>query len=281
VSNLQGTNEGAYTVEVGASNVVWGTAPAYLTVTQPPTITRQPASQMVLAGASVGFSVEAAGRTPMGFLWQRDGVFLATNFAANGSNAYTVPMAQVGQVGLYSVVITNVDAPGGVPSQAAALSVITERPANVSVEAGSPASLRVTVRSPGGVTLAYQWHLNGAVLPGQTNAVLSLAAVGSGDGGTYSVTITDGLGAQAVLTAVLTVTVSQAIHLSEPRLLPGVGFQFGLTGLANASYTVEAASHLTNWSSVATLAYTNGVMRFVVPAATNANRRFYRVRLGP
>ncbi len=51
---------------------------------------------------------------------------------------------------------------------------------------------------------------------------------------------------------------------------------FQLTGQSGFYYIVQASTNLINWSNIATLANTNGVVSFTDPASTNFNRRFYR-----
>src|SRR3989338_3012900 len=49
-----------------------------------------------------------------------------------------------------------------------------------------------------------------------------------------------------------------------------------LAGPAGFNYTMETSTNLTNWTATAILVNTNGVVRFIVPALTNATSRFYR-----
>jgi photosystem II stability/assembly factor-like uncharacterized protein len=49
-----------------------------------------------------------------------------------------------------------------------------------------------------------------------------------------------------------------------------------LTGQPGYNYMIEASTNLINWSYIATLANTNGLVPFTDPASTNCNRRFYR-----
>lgn len=85
--------------------------------TLPPTIIRQPGSQMVPAGASAVFSAEATGSS-LSYQWQLDGADIIG--ATNAS--YSIANAQVAHAGNYNVVVRNLA--GTVASQAAVLKVV-------------------------------------------------------------------------------------------------------------------------------------------------------------
>jgi len=82
--------------------------------------------------------------------------------------------------------------------------VITLQPADQTLPAGSYA--RLTVGFLGGPPLNFQWQLNGADLPGQTNAALTFGTVRPADGGSYALVISNSFG--AVTSAVAAVTVA-------------------------------------------------------------------------
>jgi hypothetical protein len=69
--------------------------------------------------------------------------------------------------------------------------------------------------------------------------------------------------------------------LSAPARRPDGTFQFTLDGLAGAPYRIDGSEDLADWSVVATLVNTNGLVVVEDPAATNFNRRFYRALLQP
>jgi hypothetical protein len=66
--------------------------------------------------------------------------------------------------------------------------------------------------------------------------------------------------------------------LSHPEILAGGNFRMLLQGNPNSSYFIESSSNLTNWTALATLAYTNGLMPFVDTNAPGNTSRFYRAR---
>ncbi len=87
-----------------------------------PSITTQPASATVNAGASVSFSVVATGTAPLTYQWQLGGA------AINGAtgDTYSISNVAASQAGSYSVVVTN--AAGSVTSNTATLTVNTPTP---------------------------------------------------------------------------------------------------------------------------------------------------------
>lgn len=81
-------------------------------------ITNPPANVMVVAEAPATFRVGATGQGPLYYQWR----FNQSNIAAATASTYTVPSAQLGNAGPYSVVVTN--SLGSVVSTPAFLSVI-------------------------------------------------------------------------------------------------------------------------------------------------------------
>src|SRR5437588_261516 len=129
-----------------------------------PTITTQPASQMVSAGQAATFTVAATGTAPLSYQWQRNGTAIGGATAAS----YTTPATTASDSGAqFTVVVSN--AAGSVTSNAAALTVnaalvaptITTQPASQTVSAGQTATFTVT--ASGTAPLSYQWQKNGTV----------------------------------------------------------------------------------------------------------------------
>ncbi|MBM3867202.1 MAG: hypothetical protein FJ381_15160 [Verrucomicrobia bacterium] len=110
---------------------------------EPPTITRQPESQTVLAGGSVTFTAAASGTPTPTLQWRRDGQTIAG--ATNAT--LTVTNVRATDAGVYSVTATN---PGGSQlSTAATLTVIAPnanaRLTNLSVRTNLAASATLIV----------------------------------------------------------------------------------------------------------------------------------------
>lgn len=83
----------------------------------PPTITLQPVSQTVTAGANVTFSVAASGTAPLGYQWRWNGV----NISGATSPTLTLSGVATNQAGSYLCVVSN--AVGSATSAAATLTV--------------------------------------------------------------------------------------------------------------------------------------------------------------
>jgi uncharacterized repeat protein (TIGR03803 family) len=89
-----------------------------------PTIVTQPTSQTVAPGATVAFSVTAAGNLPLTYRWQKDGTALSDGGNLFGSGTSTLTLTNVTEAnnGSYAIVVTNVL--GSITSTPATLSVI-------------------------------------------------------------------------------------------------------------------------------------------------------------
>jgi glucose/arabinose dehydrogenase len=96
---------------------------SYLNADTAPQITRQPASVEAAAGQPATFSVEAIGRQPLNYQWQRDGQDIP---GATGSS-YTLPSAIVSDdSAMFRVVVSN--ELGSTTSAAATLTVTSDTP---------------------------------------------------------------------------------------------------------------------------------------------------------
>jgi hypothetical protein len=209
LGNVQLSDAASYTVVVtNAAGSLTSTAAALTvnSVAVAPTITVQPTSLTVTAGASATFSVTANGTAPLIYQWRRNGT------AVPGATAATFNIASTtnGDAAGYTVVITN--AIGSVTSSAATLTVnaapmaptISTQPASQSVSAGAPVSFSVT--ATGTAPLAYQWRRNGTAISGATASNFTIPATTTADAANYTVVITNAAGSVTSATALLTVT---------------------------------------------------------------------------
>src|SRR6185436_3083142 len=136
------------------------------------------------------------------YQWRFNGI----NIGYGTDASLSVTNVQSTHAGNYIVVVTN---PGGsVTSAVGVLTVlvppsISGQPQSRTNTAGTLATFTVT--AGGTALLKYQWRLNGASLNGATESTLSLSGVQPGDGGDYSVVITNGAG--SITSAVATLTV--------------------------------------------------------------------------
>jgi hypothetical protein len=117
VSNTTAAAAGGYDVVIANSAGSVTSRVAQLTVLVPPTITTQPAGQLVEPGATVVLTVSAEGTDPLTYQWQRDGADLPGRTEST-LDLGTVALADSGS---YRVVITNTA--GSVTSDPAVLEV--------------------------------------------------------------------------------------------------------------------------------------------------------------
>ena len=152
LANAQLTNSGNYSVFItNAFGSVTSSIAALLITNAPPVITSSPQPQTVLAGQSATFSVAATGTSPLAYQW----LFSGTNLSGATTNPFVIANAQSGDVGNYSVIITN--SVGSVTSSLAALTVLVTNPA-----------------------VFVQWNFNSVPPDGTNNTGSTLPAVGNG-----------------------------------------------------------------------------------------------------
>ncbi len=175
----------------------------------PPSITSQPASVSVTAGASATISVSANGTSPS-YQWYKNGNAIS---GATGAS-HTISNAQASDAGNYTVSVFN--SAGSVSSNAATLTVnsapppppvvtapsITSQPASVSVTSGASATFSV---SAAGTSPSYQWYKNGNAISGATGASHTISNAQASDAGSYSVLVSNSAGSVSSNAATLTV----------------------------------------------------------------------------
>jgi alpha-tubulin suppressor-like RCC1 family protein len=192
------------------------------------TITTQPQTQTVIEGATVTFSVVAAGGQPISYQWQRNGaaIVFATNSTFQLFNVTTNDFAN------YSVVVRN--ALGEVTSSNAILFVnvpvsITEQPQSQEAGVGDNINFQVTAR--GTAPLRYQWRKNGIDIFGAQSSTLFVSNVQETDAGNYTVVITNNFSAVTSQVAVLIVqSPPNIIQHPQSRTVPsGSSATFSVT----------------------------------------------------
>ena len=112
ISNAAPADAGAYSVMVSNAAGAVASSGALLGVLPwRPVITAQPSNQTVLAGETVAFTVVAAGKEPLFYLWQRDGSTLSDggNVSGSASSSLTLQSAALADAGTYAVVVSNAD----------------------------------------------------------------------------------------------------------------------------------------------------------------------------
>ena len=173
----------------------------------PPGIQQQPLSQSVVLGSNMQFLVQATGQGTLSYQWQFNGANLLNLGGISGVQTPTLNISNVVQAdgGAYQVVISN--AFGVLVSTQAVLTVLTlptvSTPQSLAVGAGANASFSVVA---GGTSpYSYQWYQGTNLLGGATNPILNFSSVQSSNQGTYTVLVTNIVGAVTSQPAPLTV----------------------------------------------------------------------------
>ena len=173
-----------------AAGLLWNTnsliSGGLLAVVAPPAITNQPATAVVNAGATAGFSVGATGSPTLAYQWQING----TNLPGATLASLTLTNVQLTNAGNYTVTVTN--SYGAVTSSIASLTVhvppmIASSPTNLTVYVNSNATFSVTA---GGTPVpANQWLFNGTNLLGAMATNYVVIGAQTNNEGVYSVVI--------------------------------------------------------------------------------------------
>jgi len=207
VANAQPENSGAYQVVVSNPFSSETSLPAMLNVgTVPPSFVTPPVDQTVGVGRDVTFSATVDGTLPLRLRWFFNGTNLvAENFGPVG--VFTVTNAQFANAGTYQVVVSNFV--GVITSSPAAL-VVTDAPPiivtqPVSVVTNTGVRVTFSVVANGSLPFGYRWFLDGSEITDETNRVLVLNNVGAEQAATYTVEVSNGLGAVISVPATLTI----------------------------------------------------------------------------
>ena len=212
ITNAQLTDADNYSVTV--SNIAGTVTSSAVSLSviptpQPPFISRQPGTQIVVAGTPATFNVTAGGSSPLQYQWHfnNDALLLQTN------QSLTIPTTQAANLGSYFVVVTNLY--GSVTSSVATLEfaappVIVAQPQSQTNLAGTTALFSVDATSS--TPLSYRWQKDGVALTdnlrrnGSQSTSLSISSVQTNDAGNYTVILTNIAGAVTSQVAVLSVT---------------------------------------------------------------------------
>jgi hypothetical protein len=238
LNSVTSSDAGSYTVQVSNSAGSATSATATLTVNPAavaPSITTQPASQTVTAGANVTFTAAANGTAPLSYQWRKNG----GNIAGATGTSLALTSVTSSDAGSYTVRVSN--SAGSVTSATATLTVnpavvaptITTQPASQSVSAG--ANVTFTVGASGTAPLSYQWRKNGGNIAGATGSSLALNNVATSDAGSYTVQVSNSAGSATSANATLTVNALVTV----PSITTQPASQTVTAG-ANVTFTVGA-----------------------------------------
>lgn len=188
---------------------------------EPPSITSQPASLTVDAGATVAFEVGLAGTTPFAYQWFRQP---ATPIAGATTAKLTISPALPADAGGYFVTASN--RMGSVTSVIATLTVRAAAPtvtADVQDQSIYRGENTVFEFKTSGIPTPYvQWFFNETNrLADVTGATLLLTNVQPAQAGTYQAIATNYFGAVTSRVAILTVAEGAPVILAEPADFTG------------------------------------------------------------
>ena len=273
----------------GCANTSVTSAAVLLTVTNPTTISSQPANSTLCSGGNTSFSVTAAG-VSLTYQWQVsiDAGATWNNVASATLSALTLN-AVTGTMNnnQYRVLISSCT-PGGLTSAAATLTVnavagITSQPANTTVCAGSNASFTTVAV---GNAISYQWQLSidGGTsfnnIIGANAATLNLPAVTAGmNNNLYRVSVSNACPSGAISTAALLTVTNPSIISLQPvntTVCSGSNASFSITATGSSlTYQWQVSTDAgANWNNIVGATST----LLTLPAVTTAmNNNQYRV----
>ena len=192
LTNVQPSQAGAYSLFVSGDGGTDLSSPAILTVTiLPPVIVAQPPPISLAAiGTTAQLTVGVQGTPPFSFSWTQN----KRPIVASGATL-SLPNVQKTNAGKYHVVVSN--SAGQATSLDTQLKVLLApvmvlNPLPKTVPVGSKVTLKA--RAKGSPKLAYQWLFNGAPVAGAIKPQLALKDVQPGQGGNYSVVISNAVG---------------------------------------------------------------------------------------
>ncbi len=159
--------------------------------------------------------------------------------------------------------------------------VILAQPQNQTVTPSNSVSFTVVVS--GSAPLAYRWYLNtNTPVANATNSTLTLGNVQPTNAGAYSVVVTNVAGSIASTNVFLTVSAGASAppQLSNSVFSNGV-FSLTINGDSGPEYIVQASTNLTDWTGIFTNHSPTPPFVWSDSNASNFDRRFYRIQLGP
>jgi len=229
---------GSYTVVASNSLGSLSSNAAVLVVNQAPIISTHPASQTIVSGNPVTFSVVATGFPALSYQWYKDSVTLA----GKTSSSLTLASVAPADAGNYTVDVIN--GLGTVTSNPAALTVtvppaISVQPAPQTVTA--PATATFSVTASGTPAPTYQWKKNGTNIPSATSSSYTTPATSlANQGESFTVVLTNSAGTLTSDPAILTVQQGPQIgtHPTAQTIVSGnpVTFTVVATGYPALSY---------------------------------------------
>lgn len=274
VSNAQNADSASYSAIVTGPSGTATSSDAVLVVNLPPSITGQPQSQGVNAGATATFSVSAGGTAPLTYQWRMNG----SNIPDATNTSYTRSNVQAGDVGSYSVVVSNFVNTATSTDAVLTLNVAPSISAQPQSQTGGPGdNIAFSVSASGTAPLSYQWQKDGVDIGGANNSSYTRASITANDAGSYSVIITNVAGSITSSNALLTFNAC-AISLQSIDVSSGVNATFTYAVDAGNDYTLQTKNDLTdaNWQDVNSVTAGSSTLTMSDLGVTNS-QKFYRL----
>lgn len=177
----------------------------------PPSITSQPANQIVAVSTTATFSVSASGTPTLAYQWQKDGENVTTG-TGGATATYVTPAVTTGDnCSSFRCIVSNsygtVTSNGGILTVTTSGPSITSHPQSVTVFSGSSGTFSVTASGAG--TLSYQWQKNNVNVTtgtgGTASTYITPSVSISDNGAAYRCIVSNAYGAVATNSAILTV----------------------------------------------------------------------------
>lgn len=243
LASAQQSDEGSYTCLVSNTagtklNANPESAPATLTVNDPPVFVEQPESQIAAPGYSVSFSVVVSGTNPLAYQWKKGGEDVA------GATEATYTISSVSQTdgGTYRCHVQN--SAGENLSNPAILTVydpvkIVTQPVSQTVNYG--VTVQFSVPATGTPLLYFQWKRNavnlsnGGRITGADTAVLQIAIAANADEGVYTCQVRNMFG--AITSDPASLTVHDPALTAQPQdqiVFAGSTATFSVTAVGSA-----------------------------------------------
>ncbi len=237
------------------------TTAAKLSVNAPPAVTINPASQSVLAGATVSFTAAATGATSQQWQVSTNNGTSWTNIAGATGASYSVKTTTAMSGYEYRMTFTN--SFGSTSSAAATLTVavapaVTTSPASVTAVAGQ--AVAFTAAASGSPTPTVQWQssANGTTwtnISGATSTTYTVTATSALTGYQYRAVFSNAAGTATTAAAKLTVNWSPTVTSgpAAQSVLAGTAVSFTAAATGSPAPTVQwqvSTNSGSTWTSI-------------------------------
>src|SRR5467141_3288714 len=257
----------------GSANQIFNTgAPSNTT----PTITTQPANQMVTAGQTATFTAAATGSPTPTVQWQVSTDGGATFSNVSGATSTTLSFATASSQNGYQYRVVFTNAAGTATTTAATLTVntlpaITTQPANQTVTAGQTATFMAAATGSPTPTGQWQVSMDGGVtfsnVSGATSTTLSFTTALAQNGNRYRAVFTNAAGTATTTAATLTVNATPSGTIALQNTNSNLCIDTG--GSANFTALIQSACSTSNTQKFTLTAAPVSGWYYLVSAASN------------